>query len=147
MPRHLVFLDRDRFAAAPAGRATFGDVRSGDPREQGIGLYDSDTGAFSAGMWQCTPGVVRMERWPYNEMCVLLAGRVVITPDDGEPREYRAGDAFVIPHGFTGTWDVRETVRKYYAIERPSAPLRMVRWGVRRLRGLLGRGTGAAGGL
>ncbi|NYZ13532.1 cupin domain-containing protein [Azospirillum sp. RWY-5-1] len=135
----LVLLDHSLLAPSPTGPAGFGAVLSGDPREQGIGLFDSDTGRFSAGVWQCTPGVVRMVRWPYNETCVLLSGRVVITPDGGEPREYRAGDAFVIPCGFTGTWDIRETVRKHYAIERPLAPLRLIVRGTRWLRRLLRR--------
>lgn len=141
----LVSLNSDALAPSPTGAATFGAVQSGEPREQGIGVFDSDTGRFSTGVWQCTPGVVRMSRWPYNEFCVLLSGRVVITPDGGEPREHRAGDAFVIPHGFTGTWEIRETVRKYYAIERPMAHLRLMRWGVRRLKRLLGRGTDGGG--
>ncbi|MEQ1651363.1 MAG: cupin domain-containing protein [Hyphomicrobium sp.] len=28
---------------------------------------------------------------------------------------FRAGDAFVCPSGFTGTWHVLETAKKYYA--------------------------------
>ncbi len=78
-----------------------------------------------------------MKRWPYNELCVLLAGRVVITPDGGTPHEHRAGDAFVIPQGFTGTWDIRETVRKAYAIERPLPGLGLARRVLRFLRRLL----------
>jgi uncharacterized cupin superfamily protein len=31
-------------------------------------------------------------------------------------RRYGAGDAFVSPAGFTGTWEVREHARKHYAI-------------------------------
>lgn len=147
MTTRLVPLDHSLLAAAPTGPAGFGAVQAGDPREQGIGLFDSDTGRFAAGVWQCTPGVLRMERWPYNEACVLLSGRVVITPDGGEPREYRAGDAFVIPCGFTGVWDVRETVRKHYAIERPMAHLRLMRRAVLRLKALLGRGAAEGGGL
>ena len=143
----LMPLNHSLLAVEPAGPAGFGTVQAGDPREQGISLFDSDTGRFSAGVWQCTPGVVRMERWPYNETCVLLSGRVVITPDGGEPREYRAGDAFVIPCGFTGTWDIRETVRKHYAIERPMAHLRLMRGAVLRLKGLLGRRAATGGGL
>lgn len=37
---------------------------------------------------------------------------------DGAAQEYVQGDAFVIPKGFTTTWDIRETVRKYYAIQK-----------------------------
>jgi hypothetical protein len=40
----------------------------------------------------------------------------VITSDDGLVRTIRAGDAFVSPAGFSGTWEVLEPARKYYAI-------------------------------
>ncbi|WP_338128674.1 cupin domain-containing protein [Azospirillum brasilense] len=48
-------------------------------------------------------------------------------PRDGAPQEHGEGDAFVIPRGFTGVWEVRETIRKYYAIEKPLGPRAAVR--------------------
>jgi uncharacterized cupin superfamily protein len=38
------------------------------------------------------------------------------TPDGGEPTVVAAGDAAVFPKGWTGTWEIHETVRKVYAI-------------------------------
>jgi uncharacterized cupin superfamily protein len=34
----------------------------------------------------------------------------------GEPMTVRQGDAFVIPAGFKGVWEVIERTRKHYAI-------------------------------
>lgn len=127
MPHHLVPLDPARIDAAPAKPATFGTVLSGDPRETFLNVYNEPDDRFSCGLWQCTPGIVAMTGWPFDEMCVLLAGRVIITPDGGSPREYRGGDSFAIPKGFVGTWDIRETVRKYYAIQKHHGPLASVR--------------------
>ncbi len=35
-------------------------------------------------------------------------------PDGGEPIHLKAGDIFVIEPGMKGTWEVVETVRKYF---------------------------------
>ncbi len=118
MDHRLVPLDAGRMEGDPGKPAAFGAVLSGDPRETMLNLFDSGNARFACGVWRCTPGVVAMTDWPYDEFCVLLSGRVVITPQGGEPREYAQGDAFAIPKGFTGTWDVRETIRKYYAIQK-----------------------------
>ncbi|MDQ2105697.1 cupin domain-containing protein [Azospirillum isscasi] len=125
--RTLVPIDQRLMGGHPGKPAVFGTVLSGDPQESFLNLYDGGGGRFSCGVWQCTPGTVAMADWPYEEFCVLLAGRVVITPRNGAPQEHRQGDAFVIPRGFTGIWDVRETVRKYYAIEKPPGPGTVVR--------------------
>ena len=45
----------------------------------------------------------------------ILSGDLVITGDDGSRRTFRAGDAFVPPAGFTGTWEIIEPARKLYA--------------------------------
>jgi uncharacterized cupin superfamily protein len=47
---------------------------------------------------------------------VLLEGRVRLTAQDGSVSEFAAGDAFVVPGGFTGIWENIGRVRKHYAI-------------------------------
>ena len=37
-------------------------------------------------------------------------------PADGEPVELEEGDVFVLPTGWSGRWDVLETVRKLYVV-------------------------------
>jgi hypothetical protein len=72
-------------------------------------------GEASAGIWQCAPGP---SRWKLetNEVIYLVAGRMTVTPDDGEPAEVGVGDMAVFPTGWTGTWDIHETVRKVHSI-------------------------------
>jgi EutQ-like cupin domain len=36
---------------------------------------------------------------------------IVVTGDDGSQRTFRAGDAFVSPAGFVGTWEIVEPAR------------------------------------
>lgn len=40
------------------------------------------------------------------------AGHAVIINEDGRGNEFKAGDTFVIPKGFSGTWDIRERMKK-----------------------------------
>lgn len=137
MRNQLVRLDHGLIDADGGKPAVFGAVASGSPTEVSINVFDDPTKRFGCGVWQCSVGVVEMKDWPYDELCVLLAGRVVITPAGGEPQEYRQGDAFAIPKGFTGTWDIRETIRKYYAIQRHNNALDRIKGKLNRLRGKL----------
>jgi uncharacterized cupin superfamily protein len=72
-------------------------------------------GESSAGIWQCAPGP---SRWTLetNEVIYLVAGRMTVTPDGGEPSQIGAGDMAVFPKGWAGTWDIHDTVRKVYSI-------------------------------
>jgi uncharacterized cupin superfamily protein len=72
-------------------------------------------GESSAGIWQCAPGP---SRWTLetNEVIYLVAGRMTVTPDGGEPAQIGVGDMAVFPKGWTGTWELHETVRKAYSI-------------------------------
>jgi len=49
----------------------------------------------------------------------MTAGRIRITDEGGTQREFGAGDTFVVPAGFEGTWEVLEAARKLYVIYEP----------------------------
>ena len=113
-PKAPTVLRLTREGAPPThGAPAPGAVVAGDPRftswdlEAREGLY--------AGLWQSTPGAWRVsyDEWEY---CRILAGRSVITGDDGTRLQVGPGDSFVIRPGFTGTWEVQETTRKDYVI-------------------------------
>lgn len=72
-------------------------------------------GGCSAGIWQCTAGP---SHWTLetHEVIQLVAGSMTVTPDGGEPLKISAGDTAVFPKGWTGTWDIHETLRKVYSI-------------------------------
>ena len=67
------------------------------------------------GFWQSETGKWRIS-YTEEETCHLLAGVSIVTDEAGVSTTLRAGDSFVIPKGFTGTWEVVETSRKLYAI-------------------------------
>lgn len=88
---------------------------SGSP-QHGVSNYFADpTQQFFAGRWSSTPGTWRV-RYTESELCVMTSGRVIIKSDDGASSSFAAGDAFVIPAGFSGTWTVLEDCTKIYAI-------------------------------
>ncbi|HTD11521.1 MAG TPA: cupin domain-containing protein [Steroidobacteraceae bacterium] len=88
---------------------------AGSPQLQ-VSNYFADTSQqFFAGRWSATRGKWRV-RYTENELCVMTAGRVVIESEAGERCVFGAGDAFVVPAGFAGTWEVLEDCAKIYAI-------------------------------
>jgi uncharacterized cupin superfamily protein len=93
-------------------------VVEGTPEHRVWNYFTDSTQTFFAGRWSGTRGKWRV-RYTENELCVMTAGRVVITSDLGERNSFRAGDAFVIPAGFSGTWEVLEDCAKIYAIFEP----------------------------
>lgn len=115
----IVRLDRplDPQVSAPAADR----VISGQPQHRLWNYFTDSTQSFFAGRWAGTRGKWRV-RYTENELCVMLTGRVIISSDAGEQIAFGPGDAFVIPAGFSGTWEVLEDCSKVYAIFEPQAP-------------------------
>jgi hypothetical protein len=88
---------------------------SGTPVTRVDNYFTDRTQQFFAGRWSATRGKWRV-RYTENELCVMTAGRVVIESEAGERRTFGPGDAFVMPAGFAGTWEVLEDCSKIYAI-------------------------------
>ncbi|KAG2381973.1 hypothetical protein C9374_005765 [Naegleria lovaniensis] len=85
-------------------------------------LYTDRSGHMSCGVWSSTKG-----KWWFDqgenaeEFCVLISGKVRMVADgidelDGGVHEFKAGDAFIIPVGFRGTWETVEDVKKFYCV-------------------------------
>ncbi len=56
--------------------------------------------------------------WQYagEETCYFLEGRVIVTPEGGEPLEMGRGDLVTFADGLACHWQVLEPVRKHYHI-------------------------------
>ena len=89
-------------------------ILSGSPRQTVQNHYADPSEQFFAGIWSSTPGKWRV-RYTEHEFCHLTSGSVVVTSEEGERWEFWAGDSFVIPAGFAGTWEVIEDCSKLYA--------------------------------
>lgn len=91
---------------------------AGEPQTSGRVLHRSADGRTEVGVWQCTPGGWSVTDRPDTETVHLLAGRARLSDAGGGSRELGAGDAAVLPAGWSGRWDILETVRKLYVTVR-----------------------------
>jgi len=119
MSNPLIVSFQDPLPPAESYRPDPVKVLAGDPVQSVANVFASADGRFNCGIWEGQPGRWRVN-FTENEFCHLLAGKVVVTGRDGTSRTFVAGDAFVMPAGFEGTWDVVEPARKLYAVYEPA---------------------------
>ena len=76
----------------------------------------SDDGRVEIGILEVTPGSFWGETDGIYEQMHFVAGAGTITDGDGVVTEIRPGVVMLCPDGWSGLWEVRETVRKTYAV-------------------------------
>ena len=97
----------------PAGQRAGAD--RGDPQLAIQKLAPEAVG--NLGIWECQPGGWPVVNRPDTEFTYILSGRARLTDEaSGQAIEVTGGDLVILPPGWTGRWDVLETVRKIYAI-------------------------------
>jgi uncharacterized cupin superfamily protein len=90
-------------------------VLEGNPQTITRNFFTDQTGHFFSGIWESTQGKWRVS-YSENEFVYMLEGEAVLTADDGPAERVNAGDSFVVPAGFQGTWESVTDVKKLYAI-------------------------------
>lgn len=110
----IVALDLAPFAALADPIATE-KVISGAPRTGFRSAFENEAKGFFVGTWGSEVGTWRVA-YDEDELCVILEGRVRLTEEGGDSREFGPGTAFVVPAGFRGVWETLEPLRKIYAI-------------------------------
>jgi nucleoside-diphosphate-sugar epimerase/uncharacterized cupin superfamily protein len=70
----------------------------------------------ASGLWSCEPGGFPIVSRATTETVFILAGKATITDADGTKHELGKGSWHVLPTGWTGRWDISETLRKLYTI-------------------------------
>jgi len=90
-------------------------VLAGSPEQKTRNYFSDATSQFFAGTWESSPGRWRV-RYTETEFCHITRGCVYIEDEAGRGKTFRAGDSFVVPAGFVGTWYVKELTSKLYVI-------------------------------
>lgn len=93
-----------------------GRVVAGDPHHKSTTYFKNAAGDVIAGTWTSTPGTWHAFT-DRDEFCYIVSGHVRLKSESGEIQTFKTGDAFLIPNGFRGYWDVVETTTKYFMIQ------------------------------
>ena len=93
VPPKIVVIDR--YQTGESANPSHENILAGIPRARLSNQYTDGTGQYFCGVWTSTAGKWRVR---YTE------------------HEFRAGDAFVVPAGFEGIWEVTEPCKKWYSI-------------------------------
>ncbi len=90
-------------------------VVEGDPQHVTRKYFESPDAQLVAGTWTSTPG-----KWhaftDRDEFCFIVSGHVRLIDEEGTAKTFKAGDAFLIPNGFRGYWEVLEITTKHFVI-------------------------------
>lgn len=88
---------------------------NGAPLERVHNVFTNTKENFFCGVWESTTG-----KWNLNytedEFCYMIEGKAILTDAQGHEEIIQAGDAFVVPAGYQGTWETIGTAKKFYSI-------------------------------
>ncbi|GGP61902.1 cupin domain-containing protein [Shewanella saliphila] len=88
---------------------------TGNPLQSVQNHFESPCKQFNVGVWQSEAGSWSVSYSEY-EYCDILEGSSIITDSKGHSLTVKAGDKFVIPSGFIGTWEVVGFCKKIYVM-------------------------------
>ncbi|KAL7558891.1 hypothetical protein ACA910_019427 [Epithemia clementina (nom. ined.)] len=76
-----------------------------------------NAGPTEVGFWTCTPGSFPVvDPRECAEVFHVLEGVFFLSNADGSARRCVAGDTVMLPKGWTGHWDVMETIKKLWVV-------------------------------
>lgn len=114
-----VFLDADTVL-----RGEWTEVVSMEPIISGAAIaheltaFDGPDGI--AAMWECEPGAYPRAKDRRGSFMYIISGAGTITDRDGTVHQLTAGSVLGLPYGWAGTWDITETIRKFYVHTYPA---------------------------
>jgi uncharacterized protein len=98
-----------------------GNATAGHPVESKHVLYEDLS--TEVGVWEVTPGAFPARKDGVWEMMQFVSGRGRIV-HGSSVTEIGPGVVLFTPDGWTGTWEVEETVRKIYVLHQTHVRLR-----------------------
>jgi len=92
------------------------EITGPKPLQRKHTFFTNDSGNMVAGVWDSTAMVSKMRPFPTHEFVQMLEGQVTITETDGTAQTFVAGDCFFVPKGTVCSWEIKNYVKKYFAI-------------------------------
>lgn len=80
-------------------------------------MHNFHTGKIMVSVYEAGPGKVHINGAVYDEFVHILKGRLILTPDGGEPMEFKQGESLIVPKGYKGTWDMPERFRELIVVD------------------------------
>ena len=99
----------------PSDMVAAADFTSEDRTELIHGFYASEDESILSGVWECAPCREEIEAYPVHEMMTVISGSVTLSRD-GRSETFGPGDTFFVAKGTPCTWEITETLRKFYMI-------------------------------
>lgn len=67
---------------------------------------------LTAMIYEADDGVLTFTDIAYDQHVRILAGQAILTSADGQRHVYAAGDSFIVPKGWSGSWELRDGCRE-----------------------------------
>jgi len=75
-------------------------------------------GEFVVTIYEAQPALIDISNpYPYDEFVLVLEGEVTLTSVEGQKETYKAGETFLVPKGFMGTWEMPVKFRELIIVE------------------------------
>ncbi|VEF44712.1 cupin domain-containing protein [Bordetella bronchiseptica] len=118
MPQHdksrLVRIDTGPMINPVAGKPS--RPIAGDASFRTVTAFEGGQGKVESGVWESTSGSFQSNTTGYIEYCHIIEGEARLVDPDGTVHAVKAGDAFIMPEGYTGHWEVDRHVKKIYFV-------------------------------
>ena len=80
-----------------------------------IELFLSENENFSVGVWKAKVGEEFMDTpYPYNTLMLIQKGQIETVDSSGDKSVYKAGEGFMTPKGWTGTFSITKDLEIIY---------------------------------
>ena len=89
-------------------------VLSGESKHISATLFQ---GEIVAVVYESAAVKLALKNHPFDEFVHIESGKLVLTPEGAEAQTFEKGDSFVVPRGFTGTWDMSDGYREFVIVE------------------------------
>ncbi|KVS67661.1 cupin domain-containing protein [Burkholderia cepacia] len=77
-------------------------------------VFGGESRRYYGGVWEGEPGELNLPSYPYDEICIMISGRIALRDTAGNRKEFVKGQGFFVPRGFSGVWETLEPSSKYF---------------------------------